>query len=239
MPDPILCKIDGPITKLTLNRPDVGNLMTNDMGKQLAQMIAAASESRLIVLRGAGKDFCLGRDLGPAPSGPPPTALDVRRGNTDPVVELYGAFRRSRVPVLGVVTGRALGLGCALASLCDLTIAGSDARFQLPEMQHGIPPCLAMYALLDRVPRKALAHLVYSTMDIDAATALSIGLLSRVVPETRLETEVDELVSTITQRVPAAVKAVKEFLRSAPAMDSQGALDFASTLIANVLSSRR
>ena len=239
MPDPILCETEGSVMKLTLNRPDVGNLMTIDMGRQLAQMIAAAGESQLIVLRGAGKDFCLGRDLGPAPSGPPPTALDVRRGNTDPVVELYSAFRRTPVPVLGVVTGRAIGLGCALASLCDITIAGSDARFQLPEMQHGIPPCLAMHALLDRVPPKALAHLVYSTLPIDAATALSIGLLSRVVPETRLETEVGEFVSMITQRVPAAVRGVKEFLRSAPAMDSQGALDFASNLIANVLSSRR
>ena len=237
MPDPILRTIDGPITKLTLNRPDVGNLMTIDMGKQLAQMIADAGESQLIVLRGAGKDFCLGRDLAP-PSGPP-TALDVRRGNTDPVVELYGAFRRTSVPVLGVVTGRAIGLGCALASLCDITFAGSDARFQLPEMQHGIPPCLAMYGLLDRVPRKALAHLVYSTTEIDAATALSIGLLSRVVPEAKLEAEVGEFVSMMLKRVPAAVRGVKEFLRSAPAMDSQGALDFASNLIANVLSSRR
>ena len=237
MPDPILCTTDGPITRLTLNRPDVGNLMTVDMGKQLAQMIVAAGESQLIVLRGAGKDFCLGRDLAP-PSGPP-TALDVRRGNTDPVVELYGAFRRTPVPVLGVVTGRAIGLGCALASLCDITFAGSDARFQLPEMQHGIPPCLAMYGLLDRVPRKALAHLVYSTTEIDAATALSLGLLSRVVPKAKLETEVDEFVSMMTKRVPAAVRGVKEFLRSAPAMDSQGALDFASNLIANVVSSRR
>ena len=237
MPDPILCKTDGPITRLTLNRPDVGNLMTIDMGKQLAQMIVDAGESQLIVLRGAGKDFCLGRDLAP-PSGPP-TALDVRRGNTDPVVELYGAFRRTPVPVLGVVTGRAIGLGCALASLCDITIAWSDARFQLPEMQHGIPPCLAMYGLLDRVPRKALAHLVYSTTEIDAATALSIGLLSRVVPEAKLEAEVGEFVSMMLKRVPAAVRGVKEFLRSAPAMDSQGSLDFASNLIANVLSSRR
>jgi len=96
-----------------------------------------------------------------------------------------------------------------------------------------------MYGLLDRVPRKALAHLVYSTLPIDAATALAIGLISRVVAETALEAEVADFVSMMTGRPTAAVRAVKEFLRSAPAMDSQGALDFASNLIANVLSSRR
>ena len=239
MPDPILCETDGPVTKLTLNRPDVGNLMTNDMGRQLAQMIAAAGQSQLIVLRGAGRDFCLGRDLAPPPPGPPPTALDVRRGNLEPVLELYGAFRRSPVPVLGVVTGRAIGLGCALASACDITIAGGDARFQLPEMQHDLPPCLAMYALLDRVPRKALMHFVYSTVEIDTATALALGIVSRVAPETKLDAEVDEFVSMMTKRAPAALRAVKEFLRSAPAMDSQGAMDFAGNLLANVLSSRR
>jgi enoyl-CoA hydratase/carnithine racemase len=142
MAEPILHRVEGPVTTITLNRPDVGNLVTNDMGQQLAELIAAASQSQLILLRGAGRDFCLGRDLKPAPSDSPPTALDVRRGNTDPVVELYSAFRRSSVPVLGVVTGRAVGLGCALASLCDVTIASAEARFQLPEMQHNIPPCL-------------------------------------------------------------------------------------------------
>ncbi len=239
MSDLILREIEGPVVKLTLNRPDVGNLMTNDMGRQLANMIAAATESHLIVLRGGGRDFCLGRELAPAPPGPPPTALDVRRGNTEPVLELYGAFRRSPVPVIGVVAGRAVGLGCALAALCDVTVASSNARFQVPEMRHDIPPCMVMYALLDRVPRKALTHLVYSTVEIDAATALSIGLVSRVVPEAKLEAEVDGFVSMLTKRAPAAVKAVKEFLRSAPAMDDQGAMDFASNLLANVLSSRR
>jgi enoyl-CoA hydratase/carnithine racemase len=239
MSNPIRCEVEGSVTKITLNRPEVGNRVTNEMGRQLAEMIAAAGESQLIVLRGAGGDFCVGRDLGPPPPGLPLTALDVRRGNTEPVLALYGAFRRSPVPVLGVVTGRAIGLGCALAGLCDVTIASSDARFQLPEMQHDIPPCLVMFALLDRVPRKALTHFVYSTDEIDAATALSIGLVSRVVPGPRLEAEVGGFISTMTTRSPAAVRAVKEFLRSAPAMDAQGAADFASNLLSNVLSSRR
>jgi enoyl-CoA hydratase/carnithine racemase len=66
-----------------------------------------------------------------------------------------------------------------------------------------------------------------------------MGLVSRVVPGDRLEAGVGELVSKLTSRFPPAVRAVKEFLRSAPSMDAQGAADFASNMLANVLSSRR
>ena len=154
MTDRILFEKEGDIVTITLNRPDVGNLMTNEMGATLAAMLDSAAGSKLVVLRGAGKDFCLGRDLAPPAAGSTPTALGVRHGNTEPALKAYAAFRRNTVPVLGVVTGGAIGFGCAMAGICDLTFAADDARFQLPEMNHGIPR-LAMSALIDRVPRKA------------------------------------------------------------------------------------
>jgi enoyl-CoA hydratase len=88
---------------------------------------------------------------------------------------LYGAFRNAKVPIIAVVQGRAVGLGCALAALCDITIASDRARFQLPEMSHRIMPTIAMSALVDRVPRKAATYLVYSTQEIDAQKALTLG----------------------------------------------------------------
>ena len=166
--EPILFSRDGDVVTITLNRPDVGNLMTNEMGATLASMLDSASGSKLVVLRGAGKDFCLGRDLPLPDARSAPTALAVRQGNTEPALKTYAAFRRNTVPVLGVVTGGAIGFGCALAAACDLTFAAEDARFQLPEMNHGIPPCLAMSALIDRVPRKAIMDMVYSTDPLDA-----------------------------------------------------------------------
>jgi enoyl-CoA hydratase/carnithine racemase len=107
----------GGITTITLNRADCGNLVSNAMGAEIAGMIDAAAGSRLIVLRGAGDDFCLGRDgAAMKAQGPLKTAIDVRRGNTEPALFVYSAFRRTTVPVLGVVQGRAIGFGCALAA---------------------------------------------------------------------------------------------------------------------------
>ena len=237
--EPILFEKNGDVVTITLNRPDVGNLMTNEMGATLASMLDSASGSKLVVLRGAGKDFCLGRDLPLPDARSAPTALSVRQGNTEPALRTYAAFRRNTVPVLGVVTGGAIGFGCAIAAVCDLTFAAEDARFQLPEMSHGIPPCLAMSALIDRVPRKAIMDMDYSTDPFDARHALAIGLVSRVVPAHDLQKEVDRFVAGVASRSTATLLAVKEYMRSAPSMEPQAASDFASNLLSNVVSSRR
>lgn len=240
MTDLIRHETAGPLTTITINRPDCGNLVSNEMGAEIAGMLerAVATGSRLIVLRGAGDNFCLGRDSAALRAGGPfKTALDMRRGNTEPALAVYGAFRRITVPVLGIVQGRAIGFGCALAGLCDVTIASDDAEFQLPEMEHGIPPCLAMSALLGNVSPKAIMYLVYSTELIDAQRALAMSLVSKVVARRDLEEEAEGFIKKTLARVPAAVPAVKEYMRSAPRMEPQAAADFGSALLAGVLSS--
>ena len=90
-----------------------------------------------------------------------------------------------------MVKGRALGFGCSIAALCDITIAGENAKFQVPEYAHNIMPTMVMSSLVDRVSRKALSYLVYSTAMVSAAEGLSFGLVSNVVPESRLDATVD------------------------------------------------
>jgi enoyl-CoA hydratase/carnithine racemase len=238
MSDFVLRQTDGLVTTITLNRPEIGNLVSNEMGAEIAAMLDASRDSRLIVLRGAGEDFCLGRDTATLrAAGLLKTAVDVRRGNTEPALALYAAVRNFPAPVIAVVQGRAIGLGCSLAALCDITIAADDSRFQLPEMDHGIPPCLAMSALLGNLTPKAIASLVYSTEIIDSARALTMGLVSRVVPAARLAAEAEAFIRKTVDRNPAALPAVKEYLRSAPRMDPQAASDFGSNLLAGVMSS--
>ena len=76
------------------------------------------------------------------------------------------------MPVIGVVQGRALGFGCAIAAVCDITLASDKAQFQVPEMAHNILPTMVMSSFIDRVPRKAFTYLVYSTAVISAERAL-------------------------------------------------------------------
>ena len=233
---PVLCETAGQITTITLNRPEVGNRLTNEMAATVRQMIDAA-DGRVIVLRGAGENFCLGREL-PAKAHETLTALEAKDIHTEPILSLCAAFERSPLPIVGVVQGKAMGGACALAAMCDVTIAADNAVFQLPELNHGIPPCLAMAALARRVPRKAVVHLVYSTDPIDAATALSIGLISRVVSRADLDAAARALVDKLAQFSPPAVQAVKQFMRSAPDLGSQAAADLAANLLANVVSSK-
>jgi len=238
MSNEILVQQDGPILRVTLNRPDAGNGVSDDMAAELAGILdRAADTSQFVVLRGAGSDFCAGRahNRGGAPEGPP-EALALRRRN-EVVFNCYGAFRRSPIPIVGVVQGRAVGFGCALAALCDITIASDAAKFQLPEMGHNIMPTMAMSALVDRVPRKALMYLVYSTAVIGAERALSFGLVSEVVPAAELDETVQALCAALVKAPRPATLAVKEYARVALSMDLQGAIDFARNLHATINSS--
>ena len=224
------------VTTIILARPECGNMVSSEMGVEVIAMLDAACNGQLVVIRGEGEDFCRGRDMG-ALRGKALTALETRASNTEPVLALMSAVRRCPVPVLAVVQGQAVGLGCGLASICDLTLAAESASFRLPEMAHGIPPCLALSAMIDRAHRKHIMHLVYGTEAIGAYDAQVMGIVGQVVPDAELEERAEALVSTIARQPPAAVRALKEYMRSAPAMDSQGAADFGSNLLAGVLSS--
>jgi enoyl-CoA hydratase/carnithine racemase len=237
MPSPILCDRDATVTTITLNRPDVGNRVTNDMLDTLRQMIDESAASRVIVLRGTGPDFCHGREL-PKEAHGKLTAIEARKIQTAPMLDLAAAFERSSVPVIGVVRGKVFGGACALAALCDVTIAGEDATFMLPELNHGIPPCLAMGALAPRVPRKAIVHMVYTAEPIDAKKALAIGLVSEVVPLAELEARAAAVIKKLVGFAPPAVQAVKQYMRSAAALDGQASADLAANLLANVVSSQ-
>jgi enoyl-CoA hydratase len=233
MADPILKHKDGDVTTITLNRPEDGNKQTDDTWAQCTEMLyAAAKDSRAIVFRGAGADFCLGRAaMGQA--GPVLEAYQVRE-RADIIFNLYGAFRNTKVPIIGVVQGRASGLGCALAALCDITLASDQARFSFPEMAHKIMPTIAFSALVDRMPRKAATFMIYSTQEIDANKALTFGLVSNVVPANELDGAVTTLVEHFKKVPLAAVFAAKEFARHAFDMGAQGATDFARNLHATV-----
>ena len=236
MSDDILTRRSGPVFEVILNRPGDGNAATDAMAADLTRIISeAAQTSHFIILRGAGSDFCVGRSSMGRPAGSL-EALDRRR-SSEVIFDCYGAFRHSPVPIVGVVQGRALGFGCALAALCDITLASDAATFQVPEMAHNILPTMVMSSLIDRVPRKALTYLVYSTAVISAMRALSVGLVSEVVPAADLEVQVRTLSAALLKVPRPAVLGAKEYARSAFTMDIHGAVDFARNLHATINSS--
>jgi enoyl-CoA hydratase len=203
----IITETDGRIARVTINRPDNGNRVSNPMAAELTQLLLDLGKTaQVIVLRGAGTDFCLGRDAG-APA--PMEALDMRDA-TDVIFDCYSAFRRTAAPVVGVVQGRALGFGCALAALCDITVAAEDARY-----------------------------MVYSTEEVSAAVAQTYGFVSKVAPKADLDKALATLLDTMLKAPLPATRAVKDYARHAFTTDIATAIDLARNLHSVINSSAK
>jgi len=233
MPD-ILTKQDGPVLHVTINRPDSGNAVTDDMVRELTRVIGEASKtSDIVVLRGAGKDFCVGRaGMGARPEVEP-TAF-ARRNFSDVVFDAYGAMRNCPIPIVCVVQGGAHGFGCAIAAACDITIASDAAKFSVPEMAHQIMPTMVMSSFVDRVPRKAMAYLVYSMFEVSPERALSYGIVSDVVPAGKLDAHIDKLTDAMLKAPSISLRSAKEYVRTAPDMPVAGAVEYARNLHATI-----
>lgn len=229
---------DGAITVVTLARAEPGNRLDNDMLAALASALDAAGDSRAVLLRAEGPDFCLGRDMQPPAPGVRPRALELYRDDPAPVLALYETVRRRRQPLVAEIAGRAWGIGCVLAALADLTLAAEDATFRLAELERGIPPCIAMAPLVPRMPAKALAHLVLSAEPIGAREALAAGLVGRVVPADALPAAVVALLQRLVSFAPETVAAVQQYLAVAARMDPVAAEQHGASVLVNVLASR-
>jgi enoyl-CoA hydratase/carnithine racemase len=241
--DPIIARHEGSVSTIELNRPDCGNLVTMEMVTALAAAFRSVpATAKLIVVTGRGADFCKGRDYQGAPEsaqgGRTPTALEVLEKFSKPVSDLYGMVKALPVPSLAIVQGAAYGFGCALACGCDIVLAGEGSRFRFPEMKRGLPPTLAMFAVMDRVNPRALSYLVYSAAEVGARAALDLGLASAVFPDANLTREAQAVIDAVSAYPADAVRAVQQYLRSAPLMEPRGRAEYGAGLFANVLSSR-
>lgn len=227
------------VSTVTLNRPSEGNIVSTDMGLKISEYFERATkdEAKIIVFQGNGKIFCVGRDVSGLKEHGAATAIGLREANTDPALKFYDSFLTTPIPIVGVVDGWADGMGCALAALCDITIASETARFRVPEMNRDIPPGLVMTAFQDRVHRKAIAYLVYSRDEIDAVTAREFGIISKVVAPENLDKSVEDLSEKLSENSMSAIKMVKEYLNNALDMDRRAASSYASILLSNVMSS--
>jgi enoyl-CoA hydratase len=233
----ILDHSDGGLLTITLNRPEQGNGLNDTVIAELTALLqGAAARARLVVLKAAGNDFCVGRIAPRGAAAPKLEALAVRRGR-DVIFNCYAAFRDSPIPIISAVKGRALGFGCAIAACADITIADADAIFQMPEFGENIMPTIAMSALLGKVTQKQLMYIAYSTAQLSAKRAEQMGFVSEVAPAGELDTAVERLCAQILKAPQPAVLAIKEYARVATSMDIRGAVDYARSLHAVINSS--
>jgi enoyl-CoA hydratase len=211
MDDLLLVDRDGPIATVTLNRPNVLNALNAALIAELSATFAALERDgavRVVVLTGAGeRAFAAGADI--AELAALDTAIDgERKARTGQA--LTEAIEASRLIVIAAVNGFALGGGCELALACDIRVAAENAKFGQPEVNLGVPPGYGGTQRLTRLIGAGMAsYLCLTGETIDAAEAVRIGLVQRVVPAAELAGEARRIAGAIAAKAPLAIAAVK------------------------------
>jgi 2-(1,2-epoxy-1,2-dihydrophenyl)acetyl-CoA isomerase len=218
MSDELLSQSGGPVHRLALNRPARRNALTPALARQLAQQIEQveeAGEARVIVISGVGGHFCAGLDLHWLSSlGGRPSIADLQHGLSD-FQSAVIAIVRCPIPVLAVVQGTAAGFGFDLALACDMRLAGSSASFTSAFARMGLVPDGGSTFTLPRLVGVGRALRVLMTnQTLDAATALSIGLVEEVIDDATLDDSVLRIVAELLASADSSIRAIKRLCRA-------------------------
>src|SRR5215471_8576077 len=203
------------IATVTLNRPDKRNAISYELIDDLLAALkeVADSPSMVLILTGAGKAFCSGMDLDnlKALVGRSPEQ-DLKDSET--MAHLFRSLYDFPKPTIAAVNGAAIAGGCGLATLCDFTLASSEAKFGYTEVRIGFVPAIVSTFLLRQVGEKQARDLLLTGRIIDAQEAFGIGLVNEVVEPQNLLARAHELAETLAANSPASLLATKRLLHS-------------------------
>lgn len=224
---PVLYSVDGAVARITLNRPDKRNALNAAVIAGIKDALREASHDervRVVVITGAGKDFCSGADLSQlqqiAQASVSENAEDARS-----LLELFILIRQIHVPVVAAVTGRALAGGCGLASACDLVLASASARFGYPEVKIGFVPAMVTAILRRNVSEKRAFELLTRGAELNAEQAHEFGLINKVYADEHFEAEVQSYVNEFAKLSRSAVALTKTLLYQMDGLSFSAALE--------------
>ena len=210
----LLRENDGAVTTLTLNRPDQLNALSEELMAALQGAldgIAAEPETKVVILRGAGRAFCAGHDLKEmqgkrqAPDGGRAAYMALFAQCS----ALMTTIPRLPQPVIAEVHGIAAAAGCQLVATCDLAVAASSARFSVNGINIGLFCSTPMVALSRNIGRKQAFELLTTGEFLSAEKAVELGLINRTVPEQRLAAETRALADKVASKLGSAVRVGK------------------------------
>ena len=199
------------IVRVTMDRPEVHNAFDESMIAAIDEAFAEAADdpqARAIVLAGRGKAFSAGADIQwmkrQAEASEEANVADARR-----FAAMLHRIAVSPKPTIAAVQGACMGGGVGLACACDFAIAAQSARFSVSEARFGIIPSVIGPYLIAAVGAREAKRLALSTVRIDAAEALRIGMVHEVVPEEKLADAVEALLAQLRMAAPGAIAEVK------------------------------
>jgi enoyl-CoA hydratase/carnithine racemase len=199
---------DGNVALLRLNRPEARNALSPELMEELASELERLDpdpEVRCIVIAGSDKVFAAGADI---------KAMSERsfaEALRHPAASFWRRLAAIKTPMIGAVSGYALGGGCELALACDMIVAAAGATFGQPEINLGIIPGGGGTQRLARVlGKQRTMELVLTGERFDAAAALELGLVNRVVEGDGWLDEAMALAATVAARPPIAARLAKQ-----------------------------
>ena len=250
--------LDGGVLTVTLADEANRNALSGRLVAELTEALDRADaddEVRVVVLTNRGSVFCAGADLRER-SGRPPSGSDrpeesgrsttspdqsrssqPQRSFTDPVVDLFGRFRRSPKPYVGRIAGHCVAGGMGLAAAMDISFAPHEAKFGFTEVRLGLAPAMISVLCLPKMSPADAASAFLRGNRFDATEAARMGLITAAVPAHRLDAVVDAAVADLLAGSPQALAAAKKLLERVPALGFDDALEWAGSLSAELFAS--
>ena len=220
------------IAWLTLNRPKAYNALSSDLMSELISSlnsIANERDTKVVVIKGAGKGFCAGHDL-----------QEMKVNNNETFLEnffaqccvLMQAIVNLPQPVIAQVHGTAAAAGCQLVASCDLAFADDNATFATPGVNIGLFCSTPMVAVSRKINRKKMMEMLLLGDKIDSRTAVEHGLINRRVPAKLLNKAVSEVANKIANKSPLTLKIGKEAFYNQAEMSLEQAYDYTANVMA-------
>jgi 2-(1,2-epoxy-1,2-dihydrophenyl)acetyl-CoA isomerase len=231
----ILYVKEGPIAKITLNRPNKMNSYTVEMNDIFKRSVMNASKDkniRVIIITGTGRAFCSGADVKTLSERfDQPDTDDMLRHVLRSRTSVVSLLRKCNKPVIAAVNGVAVGGGFDLALACDIRIASDRARFSEIYVRRGLVPTSGGTYLLPRLIGidKALMMLWTGNM-VDAKEAERLGLVTMVVPYEELETTVFELAEKLAKGPPLVIQWDKRAVYDGLQMDLDETMEYTKAI---------
>jgi methylglutaconyl-CoA hydratase len=214
MTPPLKTFLDDGVLSLTLNRPEKRNALDSELIDCLHQELERADLEdgvRVVLLRGAGRDFCAGADLKELLDSTS-RSLAENEASALRLGTLFIRIREMPKPVVAVVHGRALAGGAGLASACDLVLAARSAQLGYPEILRGFAPAMVLAFLRRMVGEKIALDLALTGRLLSAEEARGIGLVTRVIADNTLEQEAQAVAKDLAGLSQSALALTKRLL---------------------------
>jgi methylglutaconyl-CoA hydratase len=223
----ILYAVEQGIARVTLNRPEKRNALDAELITEVREALRSSARdenARVVLITGAGADFCSGADLSALERSFNAGVLD-HMTDARKMAELFLAMRHHPRPIVAAVRGRALAGGCGLATACDLIVAAESSKFGYPEVNIGFVPAMVMAILRRSLSEKRAFEMIASGEIITAQTALDFDLINSVFADETFDIDVEAFVSKLASKSASAITLSKRLLYHMDGMTYEAAIE--------------